>query len=236
MQGPLVSVIVPVYNGERYLAEALDSVLKQDYRPLEVLVVDDGSTDNSAQIARSYGQVHCIQQPNQGVSAARNAGIAASHGEFISFLDQDDVWAREKLSVQAGYLLQHREVGYAIARQRFFLEPGTKRPPWLKEEFLEGDQVGYLPGTLVVRTTVFDQIGAFDVAYGISSDSDWFTRAKDAGIAMAILPEVLLCRRIHSGNLSSEVQQIQAELLKLLRTSVARQRAKTRAMGDHVQE
>ena len=109
--GPLVSVVVPVYNGELYLARALSSVLGQDYGPLEVIVVDDGSTDNSAQIACSFGGVHYIQQPNQGVSASRNAGITASHGEFIGFRDQDDIWAPEKLSVQAGYLLKHHEVG-----------------------------------------------------------------------------------------------------------------------------
>jgi glycosyltransferase involved in cell wall biosynthesis len=172
--------------------------------------------------------VHCIQQPNQGVSAARNAGITASHGEFIGFLDQDDIWAPEKLTVQAGYLLKHHEIGYVIARQQFFLEPRTKRPSWLREEFLQADQIGFLPGTLLVRRMVFDQIGAFDAAYAISSDSDWFARAKDAGILMAILPQILLYRRIHSGNLSCEVQQIQAELLELLRESVIRQRAKQR--------
>jgi glycosyltransferase involved in cell wall biosynthesis len=221
----LVSVIIPVYNGERYLAEALQSVLSQTYRPLEIVVVDDGSTDGSAQVVRSFSQVHCIQQQNAGVAAARNAGISASHGEFVAFLDQDDLWAPEKLSVQVAYLRKHPEIGYALARQRFFLQPGTNRPAWLKEQLLQGDQVGYLPGTMVVRSTVLGQIGPFDTAYGISSDSDWFARAKDCGILMSILPQVLLFRRIHDGNLSSEVQRIQSELLKILRGSIARQRA-----------
>jgi glycosyltransferase involved in cell wall biosynthesis len=107
----LLSVIIPVYNGERYLAEAARSVRAQTYRPLEVIVVDGGSTDNSAQIARSFAQVHCIQQRNSGVSAARNAGIAASHGESITFLDQDGLWAPEKARPHVRHLLNHPEAG-----------------------------------------------------------------------------------------------------------------------------
>ncbi|MFL5886158.1 MAG: glycosyltransferase family 2 protein, partial [Thermoleophilaceae bacterium] len=84
---PLVSVLVPVYQGERYLAEALDSVFAQDYEPLEVIVLDDGSTDGSADIARSYGGVRYLHQENSGIAAARNAAIGAARGEIVAFLD-----------------------------------------------------------------------------------------------------------------------------------------------------
>jgi glycosyltransferase involved in cell wall biosynthesis len=219
---PLVSVVVPVYNGERYLALALQSIFEQDYYPLEVVVVDDGSVDDSADIVRAFKEVRYICQANQGVSVARNTGIAASLGEFIAFLDQDDVWTPNKLSVQIGYHLKHPEVGYTIARQQFFLEPGTSLPPWLKEDFLLKDQIGFLPGTLVVCKVVFEQIGDFDAAYRIASDSDWFARAKDSGIPMAILPEILLHRRIHSQNLSAQTGQIHSELLRAVKASIDR--------------
>lgn len=221
---PLVSVIVPVFNGERFLAAALHSILAQDYENFEIIVVDDGSVDNSANIAQSLKKVHYIYQSNQGVSTARNVGIASSHGEFIAFLDQDDLWTPNKLRVQIIHLLEHPEIGYTIARQKFFLEPGTGLPPWLKEDFLLKDQIGFLPGTLVVRKSVFEQVGNFDTTYRIGSDGDWFVRAKDAGIPMAILPEILLHRRIHSHNLSSQVQLIHSELLEMLKTSIDRQR------------
>jgi glycosyltransferase involved in cell wall biosynthesis len=228
----MVSAIVPVYNAERFLGQALDSILAQDYRPLEVIVVDDGSVDGTSVIARTYEGVRYIHQANQGHAAARNAGIEASNGEFVAFLDADDLWAPNKLSVQIGHLLKHPSVGYAIARQRFFVEPGTSLPPWLRRELLLEDQVGYLPGTLVVRTTVFAQIGTFDTAYRISCDSDWLARAKDAGIPMSILPDVLLFRRIHSGNQSSDVHGVHSELLSILRRSIARQRVGQRTMRE----
>ena len=99
MTGPLVSVIVPVHNGARFLAAALDSVAAQDYGSMEILVVDDGSSDNSAEIAASY-RVRLLQQPNRGVAEARNAGVAESSGELLAFLDQDDLWLERKVSRQ----------------------------------------------------------------------------------------------------------------------------------------
>jgi len=99
---PLVSVVIPVYNAEPFLREALDSVLAQDYEPFEVIVVDDGSTDGSGTIARSYPEVRYLRQENQGPAVARNAGIAAAQGEFLAFFDADDVMLPNKLSVQVG--------------------------------------------------------------------------------------------------------------------------------------
>lgn len=224
MGRPLVSVIVPVYNGERYLACALQSIFDQDYHPFEVIVIDDGSTDNSAEIAQSYKEIHYIYQPNQGVTVTRNVGISTARGEFIAFLDQDDMWTPNKLSVQVDYLLKHTEVGYVLARQNIFLEPGTRAPSWLKKELLLNDQVGYLPGTLVARRSVFKQIGLFDPAYRIGSDTDWLARAKDAGVSMVILPEVLLHRRIHRHNQSAQTQIMNLELIRLLKASIDRRR------------
>src|SRR4029079_2498347 len=106
-ENPLVSVIVPVYNGERYLREALESVFAQTYRAIEVIVVDDGSPDDSGTIGQSFPEVRYIHQTNQGVAAARNNGIEAARGEFFAFLDQDDLWVPEKLNVQVEYFLGH---------------------------------------------------------------------------------------------------------------------------------
>src|SRR5690242_4967891 len=100
MHGPTVTCIVPVFNGERYLGEALDSIFAQGHQPLEVLVVDDGSTDGSAAVAKSYGdRVRYFFQPNAGPAAARNLGLEAARGEFIAFLDADDLWHRDKLAI-----------------------------------------------------------------------------------------------------------------------------------------
>lgn len=220
---PLVSVIVPVHNGERYLAPALQSIFDQDYQPFEVIVVDDGSVDKSAEIARSY-ETRYIYQSNQGVAMARNAGVAAARGDLLAFLDQDDLWKPNKLRVQIAYLLSHPQVGYVLAGQRLFLEPGISAPVWLKDDLLSKDHPGWLPGTLVVRREVFNQIGDFDPSYSIADDADWFIRAKDAGIPMAILPETLHHKRIHDSNLSSMARLGLLEVVRALKTSVDRQR------------
>lgn len=221
---PRVSVVVPVYNGAPFLAEALASVLAQSYEPLEVVVVDDGSSDSSARVAMSFAGVRCLRQPNRGVAAARNAGVAASSGELVAFIDQDDRWTPAKLRRQVPYLQGHPGTGFCLAHQRFVLEPGARRPSWLRAELLDADPVGYLPGTLVVRRTVLDRVGPFDETNPIASDTDWFLRAKDAGIAMAILPEVLLERRIHRDNQSAQTSSGTRQLLEAVRRSIHRQR------------
>lgn len=224
MKKPLVSTIVPVYNGERFLAFALQSLFAQDYCPFEVIVVDDGSTDSSAAIAQSFKGVRYLSQPHAGVAAAKNTGIAAARGEFIAFLDHDDTWPPNKLSVQMGYLLQHPEVSCVFSRHHIFLEPGTPRPSWLKPEFLENDQVGAFACTMVVRRAVFDQIGLFNLDYQVGEDTDWIVRAKDAGVAMTILPDVLLYRRVHGSNISSLIKVHHATLTRILRASIERKR------------
>src|SRR5512135_2005660 len=124
MYRPLVSIILPVYNGERYVSQAIESVLSQTYVPTELIVVDDGSIDNSASIARSYKEVHFIRQSNQGVAVARNSGIAAARGTIIAFIDQDDLWTPNKLDVQVHYLLKNPGVQYVNAWVKLFAEPG----------------------------------------------------------------------------------------------------------------
>ncbi len=226
MTGPLVSAIIPAHEGERFLHAAIGSVLAQEYTPLEVIVVDDGSTDGSADVAASF-PVRCLRQPNLGVAAARNAGLAAAGGEVISFLDQDDLWPPAKLAVQVGHLLEHPELGFVVGRMEVFLEPGAPRPAWMHV-----DQPAFLLGALVAWRHVFDLVGAFETGYTVSSDADWFARAKDAGIPRAVLPEVVLRYRIHEQNASHRRDVLWHETMQVLRRSVERRRAGQAADGD----
>lgn len=222
---PLVSVIIPVYNGARHLRAALESVFAQTYRPIEVIVVDDGSVDDSGDIAQSFPEVRYSKQANQGVAAARNNGIAAARGEFYAFLDQDDLWKPEKLKLQIDYLQSHPEIGYTLTQQQFFLEPGAALPPWFRKDLLAVVHTGWVLGTLVVRRTVFEKIGNFATGYSAANDSDWFFRAKAAEIQMAVVPELLLLKRIHEANDSARAKEILSELLKVVKTSLDRQRS-----------
>lgn len=215
-----VSVIVPVYNGERFLADALESIFAQQLQPSEVIVVDDGSTDNTSRVARSFAGVKYIYQPNQGTGAACNTALSRAQWEVIAFLDSDDLWTPDKLRVQVGYLSSHPHAGYTLARMRNFLEPGVDKPQWLDERTLREDQVCYGPGTLVVRREVFDQIGAFDPRYRVTSDFEWLARARVAGVPMAVLPETLLYRRIHHSNQCYNVEAIRKERFAMLQASI----------------
>ena len=216
-----VSVIMPAYNREAFLAEAIESVLAQTYRPIEIIVVDDGSTDQSADIARSYEEVRYIYQTNQGPAVARNRGLAIAQGEFISFLDPDDLWLPNKLAVQVEHLIEHPDVGLNVCRIENFLDPGVSLPPGGGDVPLMKEQINL--GTMLVRREVFSQVGDFDPGYSVADDLDWVTRAKDLGVPITILPDVLMRRRVHEANLSHDVQTRKADWFRLFKASIDRQ-------------
>ncbi len=231
---PRTSVIIPVYNGERYLLDALDSVFAQTYRPLDVIVIDDGSTDGSAAIAQSFKELRYLYQMNQGVATARNLGIQVAQGEFIAFLDQDDVWTPNKLEVQIGLLRERPELGFVLAHQRVFFEPETEFPRWLRKGLEAQDHLGFLPGTLVVRKNVFARVGFFDTAYRFGyDDAEWLFRAKDSGVAHAVLPQALLHKRVHDANqLTLHFDRFYPTMLHLLKRSIDQRRAHKREPHD----
>ncbi len=220
----LVSVIIVVKNGAHYLASALQSIFQQDYSPIEVLVVDGQSTDDTARIAQSFGNVQYIWQANLGVANARNIGIQAAQGDVIAFLDYDDLWPRDKLSVQVDYLENHLDIMFTITHVRLFLEQGHLLRPGFKRESFQTGQIGCIASTLVARRVVFKHVGGFNPDLVIGGDVDWFARARDAGIPMDVIPQVLLFKRIHNDNISANVQTNTQELLAVIRKSVDRKR------------
>jgi glycosyltransferase involved in cell wall biosynthesis len=223
---PLVSVIIPIKDGERWLSEAIESVLAQEYPRLELIVVDGQSTDRSAEIARSHSEVTLIGQTGTGLAQAWNQGIEASAGTLIAFLDGDDRWRPGKLDEQTEILQQHPELAGAIGLATFFLTPGQPPPSGMRAHLLEGDHVAQMPGALLVRREVFDQIGKFDTGYEVAIDVDWFARVKDAGLELTPVPQVVLEKRFHSANLSHTKPDVyHREMIRAMRDSAARQRA-----------
>lgn len=230
MSAPPVSVIVPVYNGRRHLREALQSIADQRYSPLEIIVVDDGSTDGSAAVAGGFPGVTLLSQPNAGVAAARNRGLAAAGGEYVAFLDQDDRWTPDKLAVQLPLLLDDPGAGLAVARERIVLDDGLTEPPrWLRPGALEEDFVVHLPGVLLARRRLFDEVGLFDPAYENGSDSDWIVRCRQHGVRFAVAERALLLRRIHRENASHREGVSRADIFRLLHAAVRRNRGRREA-------
>ncbi len=159
----LVSVVIPAFNAEAFVAEAIESVLAQDHEPVEVIVVNDGSTDATAAIAARY-PVRCLRQANGGQAAARNAGVAAAQGSLVSFLDADDVWRASKLATEVAHLQAHAELDYVLVRMQRTLLPGAPWPPGTPAGWFEEPQPGTLPSAALVRRSALERIGPFDTA------------------------------------------------------------------------
>jgi len=223
---PLVSVIMPVCNGESYVDQALQSVFKDLYRPIEVIAVDDGSSDNTARIIGRYGEVRYVYQDNGGVASARNKGIALSRGEIIAFMDCDDIWQPGRLTATVRFFQEHPDTGYVLAKQMMFVEPGCDIPPWVKPQWLRQPQDASNTGVLVARRATFDRVGLFNQDIG-GEDTEWLVRASEAGVPMARLPEVVLHRRIHGENLSVKMLGMRRNnLMRIARESIRRQQEK----------
>ncbi len=225
---PRVSVVIAVKNGERFLAQAITSVLSQSYPSHEIIVVDGRSTDASRTIATSYPEVRCLDQTGEGFADAWNIGIEAATGELVAILDSDDWWSPDKLSAQVELFRRDPQTDYAITRMRFVLETGHLSPPGFKPELLETDHIAYMPSALLCRKSVFETLGGFTTDLNIASDVEWFARAKDHRLVLGVVPEVLLFKRVHDANLSyldARARQFNREVVGLLKQSIDRQRA-----------
>lgn len=221
-----VSTIIAVKNGERFLANALRSVLRQEYSSFEILVIDGQSEDRSSDIAKSFPEVSYVFQTQTGIGNAWNVGIQEARGEILAFLSCDDVWMPEKLQLQVQCLMMNPSVQYTTGRVKFFLEPGCPIPSGFRKELLNGDRIGHIMETLVVRKSLFEDIGVFDQSLTTGEDVDWFCRAKDYGIPMEVIPRVLVHKRIHDHNLSLNTDQNDKNLLTIVKRSLTRRRKK----------
>lgn len=219
---PLVSVIIPLYNGAHFIGETLDSVYAQDYAPLEVLVMDDGSTDDGPDIARGRG-ARVLRHEGKGVQAARNAAIAASRGEILALLDQDDLWLPGKTTHQVEALTANPGA-VSFVRMLYFLEPGMALPAWFgKPELLE-EHDGYSPSCMAMRREIFDKVGPFEESLTQAGDLDWIARAKHLEVPLEVVPKLLVRRRLHGENESGNPKTVH-EMFLTMRRAAARRRA-----------
>ena len=223
----LVSVVLPVYNCERYLAQAIESVISQNYRPIEIIVVDDGSTDKSAETAKKFGNaIRYNFQQHAGQSVARNKGIDLAQGEFIAFLDADDIWESNKLALQVTAFENSPGVGMVFGFIRHFRSP--ELPEEVKANINCPEQLmpGYLPSAVVIKRDVFSRAGLFETNWQVGEFIDWFIRAREIGISFLMLPEPVALRRLYkSGDKSAQATYF-SNYLKIIKSSLDRKRNK----------
>jgi glycosyltransferase involved in cell wall biosynthesis len=222
----MISCIVPVHNGEKYLAEALDSILKQSCRPLEVLVIDDGSTDGTAAVTAHYGdRIRYVRQSKSGAPTARNLGLSLARGGFVGFLDADDLWHPEKLARQLECLAARPELDLCVTHvQNFWIPELTQEAERFRDHRLTRPVPGYVTQTLLARRALFDRVGPFNTALQHGDAQDWFLRAAEQGAIMQLLSDVLVYRRLHRSNFSRQVTATLDDHLRIVKASLDRRR------------
>ncbi len=223
----LVSVVMPVFNCRPYLGEAIESVLGQSYTSVELVIVDDGSDDGSADVARSYGAaVNYVYQPRRGGGAARNQGVELARGAFLAFIDADDRFLPDKLDRQMGALATDAELDMVFGHVREFVSPDLLPEVAAR---LRAPATGPMPFTsptlMLIRRASFERVGPFSIDLRVGDTVDWYARALDRGLRGLTLPEVVLERRLHSQNNGIREQSSRSQYAQILKEALDRRRA-----------
>ncbi len=230
-----ISVVIPAYNAERFLGEAIESVLSQTRRPEELIVIDDGSTDGTLAVARRYPEVTAISQPDGGPSAARNRGISKSDGDLICFHDAEDLMEPEKLSIQAGLMDDNPQLGCVMTTQSLLHEPGAELPFWSPGSDVPVRRIApdtwtlseHLPGLggSMIRRAAAVETGGFDEELSHAEDLDFLQRATERGVVMATIVRPLMVRRIHGDILTQDPAASRAAMFLMPKKQIERNRA-----------
>jgi glycosyltransferase involved in cell wall biosynthesis len=219
MTGDL-SVIMPVWNAETYVADAVSSVLAGAEGLLELLVVDDGSTDRSAEVVAGFGApVRLVRQANAGVSAARNRGLREARAPLIGFLDADDLWAAGSPDPRRRALETDPDADVAMGRMRSFVTGIDGATPDVLEPFASPAF-----GAGLFRRRAFDRAGLLDAEVRNAEDVEWLLRARQAGVRVITIDDVVTRYRLRPGSLTRDRAGSQQALLTTLHRSIARRR------------
>jgi glycosyltransferase involved in cell wall biosynthesis len=214
---PSFSVIIPVYNGARYLRETLVGALAQSYKPKEIIVIDDGSTDDSAAVARSFGDVvTVVSRENCGVSASRNFGASIATGSWLAFLDADDLWDVDHLAGQVEAMGRNSGADFCYSGRRLLVEDRVTgafklgelvfvpNPEELKKIFLETCRCPFIPSVSSIRASIFAEEGGFDGAFNGVEDWDMWLRLHRRGIEFIKSAKSTVYYRVHSASATND--------------------------------
>jgi len=221
---PLVSVVIPVFNGERFIKEAVDNILSQDYPALEIIVVDDGSTDKSKEVIEGLQvDIRYFRQENAGPASARNRGIKDVSGEFIAFLDVDDLWPANTLNLLVDEMLQYPGI-QVIRGNAQIMEEEKNSGKFVFTGSPESAFQNYI-GESLYRRSVFDKVGLFDITLRYGEDNDWYNRAYELNIPMKRIEDVTLLVRRHGQNMTEGKNLVELNKLRVFKKKLDRMRA-----------
>lgn len=225
ISGQDVSVIVPCYNAQAYLEQALESILNQTVAPAEIIVVDDGSDDHSAEVARSVSsRIQVVQQANQGCAAARNAGAALAKGTWLAFLDSDDTWTPDSLELRIRSINSDPEARVVFGAVEQYICPEIDPERAERFELPEGINTARAAGSMLIEVSTFNSIGGFDTEFRHAEMMDFSTRLDEAGFKVMSTNDLLLRRRIHGGNKVLQKNAFKASVLRVLRNAAKRRK------------
>lgn len=223
---PLISVILPVFNTEKYVAEAIESVLNQSYTNIELICINDGSTDRSIEILKSYGSKIILidSKENCGIGETRNKGIRIAKGDYIAFMDADDIWNEKKLETQLKAFEQNPTLAISFSHMGCFISPELPEEIKKLRYCPPGTQPGYISATAMIKASSFHKVGLFKPEWRVGEFVDWYARAKEIGLQAAIVPDVFLRRRIHDTNTGVRARDARVDYIKILRASLQRKK------------
>ena len=226
MNDSAVSVIIPAFNAEAYITEALTSILTQT-RPLsEIIVIDDGSTDATAERVRAFGHnVILLQQSNQGIYGTLNRGIQHAQGEWLAFLDADDLWTPQRLEKQFAAFQSDATLHCVYGHIQNFYSPETDTAYRTRVVCPPEPLEGLWYHTLLMRRADFLRVGSFGTTWAVGSFMEWFARAQSMGIRYAMLPDIVLLRRLHPNNMGLRERASQQDYARILKLLLERKRA-----------
>lgn len=221
---PDISVVIPVHNGERYLAESIRSVLDQDHAALELLVIDNGSTDATADVARTFSSIRYFHLADKGLSKALNYGLERCRGAFLAFLDADDLWPPNRLAVQLETFARNPAVEMVFGNVEQFISPELEESAKAKLSIRDKRLAGRYRGSMLIRKESFWRVGPFEPSMDFAEFIDWYMRAAEHKIREMMLPDVLTLRRIHGANLGYTDRYKRVEYARVLKRGLDRRR------------
>lgn len=221
----LISCIIPIYNCAAYIAEAIESVLNQSMHVDQLIIVDDGSEDDTPRIVEQYqDRLQYIRKAHTGVVETLNAGLLAARGNFITFLDADDHWHVDKTRMQYSYLMEHPSIDICFSLIQEYVSPELPEDVRSRLLFRQEPLRGVGKTSAMIRNGCFEIVGPFSPDAQMGNFLEWYLRAQELGIQQHMLEEILAYRRVHLSNFTRTERSQLRNFAQILKGSLDRKR------------